>query len=328
MNAPAQQKAPESLARLEGGVPASLTEKDNTIMAQTTDTVTSTADWKHELVYSTPGVFRPADVLNTLRKVHTLDEARAIVEREIPTFPAPENAALPSWAATANPWSWMDGEWQRVVEKADLIRPGRGFTVAVLEYAHAGGTITRTSPILDANLPTAETLSLGDATLLSRLAALSATTLATAMSVWKDELVAGTPGLRDPKTARSRIEGVDDPERVEEFVRQSVAEQQRAFDAMPPLPSWAHGAFGTEQEGPGVFSRTSWTPDRVFEEKGDSIEVGGCLAERTLADGTLVQVASIALGNDVFTTGKAREIAAAIVEFADLVDSNVAAVAA
>ncbi len=243
---PAQQKAPESLARLEGEVPASISQKDSLMVPNTADNVTSPEDWKRELVSSTPGVFRPEEVLDTLRKVHTLGEARAVVEREVPNYPEPENPALPSWANTASPWSWMDGEWQRVVEKADLIRPGRGFTVAVLEYAHADGTITRTSPTLDANLPTSEALSLADATLLSRLASHSATTLATAMSVWKDELVASTDGLVNPEETRAAIEHIDDVSRIEEIVAQGIP----AFP-MPTVeaPDWADQVDGWEWLG-------------------------------------------------------------------------------
>ena len=93
---------------------------------------------------------------------------------------------------------------------------------------------------------------------------------------------------------------------------------------LPALPVWADAPYPVEQEAPGIFSRTVWTRDVDFEEGGETIAVAGGLGERTLSDGTLVQCPLVAFGDRCFSTAKAREIAAAILELATIVETSVA----
>lgn len=186
-------------------------------MTQTADT-----SWKHDLVYSTPGVIDPKFVLSMLDRIDDQDEARAFVARHVPTFPEPADLPLPSWATDGSSWTWDDQQWSRVLGAPHILPSGGGFTVETLECVLADGTVIRDCPVLDVNLPVTDIMPIDEATHLSRLAALAATTLLTARSVWKDELVAWTPGLFDPLTTRAVLERIDDPERAELLVSQGV----------------------------------------------------------------------------------------------------------
>lgn len=236
MTAPAQQKAPESLARLEGGVPASLTEKDNTIMSQPTDNVTTTADWKRDLVYSTPGVFRPADVLNMLRTVDSVEEASEMIARHVPIFVAPIDAPAPQWAARAADWSWVDGAWQRHVEIAFPVVFDRGFTIVALQTGDSDGVVSTTAPELEVNLPTDPIATTSGAARMAVLGEVAADWFRQAMEEWKDDLVGNTPGVTNAWETRERIRAVDDVDRVQEIVRQSIP-----VVALPEVdaPGWA-----------------------------------------------------------------------------------------
>lgn len=92
--------------------------------------------------------------------------------------------------------------------------------------------------------------------------------------------------------------------------------------ALPDLPTWADSPYPAERDDDGHLARTAWTRDVEIDEEGQSIKISGGLCDKVVLD-TLLQVPFVAIGNLVFTAEKAREIAASILEHADLVEGSV-----
>lgn len=92
---------------------------------------------------------------------------------------------------------------------------------------------------------------------------------------------------------------------------------------LPDIPVWASGPYPAEEEAPGVMSRICWTRDETFTEGLESIDLAGGLAE-TITDGAITDAKPLVyIGTTAFPAPKAREIAAAILRLADLVDPTV-----